>query len=224
MAGLSWGDADRVMKMMKGGHMTDSARKIYEENREDLLSRFVSGAVENGYDENFARDLFEKMTTYTFNKGHGVGYSLISVEEMFYKVYFPNEYWFVKLKYAKDDAEFNKFCEKAAVDGSVIFLPHVNYSKARTCLRKVQGESAIQQGLSSIKGVGEKAASFIEEERNNNGIFINYDDFYDRCKSRVVTTKVINLLQESGALEFKKKTYIGRVTKYNSALFARAQN
>lgn len=219
---LSWSDADRVMKMMKGGHMTDSARKIYEENREDLLTRFVNGAVENGYDEGFAKDLFEKMTTYTFNKGHGVGYSLISVEEMYYKLYHPSAYWFVKLKYAKNDSEYDKFCAKAAKDGSVVFLPHVNYSSEKAKLRKVEGEECLQQGLSEIKGVGEKAASYILEERKKNGIFTSFDNFYDRCKSRTVTSRVIELLKEAGALEFNKKIYIKRVTKYNSALYSRA--
>lgn len=221
LAGMDWQDADRIMKFMKGSNMTEKALQLYAKNRDELLGKFQKGTKKVGMSSEEAEQLFDDMTCYTFNKGHGVGYSLISIEEMFYKVYYPNDYWFAKLKYAKDDAEFHRFCEKAVADGSVVFLPHVNYSKAKTSLRKVEGENAIQQGLTSIKGVGEKAADFIMNERKENGVFINYDDFYDRCKCRVVTTRVISLLEESGALEFKKKTYINRVIKYNSALFAR---
>ena len=65
-------------------------------------------------------------------------------------------------------------------------------------------------------------ADKIIEERKKNGIFISYDDFYDRCKSRLVTTRVISILKEQGALEFSKKKYVNRVTKYNATLYARA--
>ena len=221
IGGLEWAEADKIMKLMKGGHMTESAQKAYNENKENLKRKFVDGAVSNGYKRSFAEDLYEKMISYTFNKGHGVGYSLISIEEMFYKVYYPNEYWFAKLKYAKDESEYNRFCSKAVTDGSVIFLPHVNYSKLKSCLRKVEGESIIQQGMAEIKNVGDKAAEFIYNERKKNGIFMSYDDFYDRCKSRLVTSRVIDKLTESGALDFSKKTYIKRVKAYNTALFSR---
>ena len=75
--------------------------------------------------------------------------------------------------------------------------------------------------FSEIKNVGEKAATFIIEERKKNGIFTSFDDFYDRCKSRTVTSRVIDTLKEQGALEFNKNTYINRVKKYNSALYGR---
>ena len=106
-------------------------------------------------------------------------------------------------------------------DGAVLFLPHVNWSDAHAKLLKHDGEQTIQQGLSELKGVGEKAADFIVEERNKNGIFTSYDNFYDRCKSRLVTSRVVSILKEVGALEFNKRTYIKRVTKYNAALYSR---
>ena len=85
----------------------------------------------------------------------------------------------------------------------------------------LQGENCLQRGLSEIKGVGEKAAVEIVEERKKNGIFTSYDNFYDRCKSRVVNERVLKIIKEQGAGEFDKKVYISRVTKYNSSLLAR---
>lgn len=222
LAGMDWQDADKVMKMMKGSHMTESAQRLYNEMRDELFKKFIEGSVKNGFDKEASTDLFEKMTTYTFNKGHSVGYSLISMEEMFYKTYFPNEYWFSKLKYARDDSEMGRFQSFAVADGSIIFLPHVNWSDPKTKLRKMEGEKVIQLGLSTIKNVGEKACIQIKEERDKNGVFRSYDDFYDRCKSRLVTSRVIDALQEAGALQFNKSIYISGVTKYNSSLMARS--
>ena len=80
-------------------------------------------------------------------------------------------------------------------------------------------------GINEIKGVGEKAAAFIEEEKRKHGIFTNYDNFYDRCvvKGSPVNKGVVNKLVSEGALEFNKKTYIKRVVAFNSTLFSQAK-
>ena len=205
--------------MQRGG--TEKAIRNFEENYDNYLKKFEKGAQKHGMSKLQARDIFDKFFNYAFNKGHATGYSLISLEEMYYKVYYPVEFWYVKMKYSGDEVKVAKFKEKAVKDGAVLFLPHVNYS-ADYKLRKIDGEEVIQEGLSSIKGVGEKASLEIEAERRAHGIFTSYDNFYDRCKSRVVTTKVIKILKEQGALEFNKRTYINRVTKYNSSLYDRA--
>lgn len=216
---MEWPEADKITKMQRGG--TEKAIRNFEENYDNYLKKFEKGAQKHGMSKLQARDIFDKFFNYAFNKGHATGYSLISLEEMYYKVYYPVEFWYVKMKYSGDEVKIAKFKEKAVKDGAVLFLPHVNYS-ADYKLRKIDGEEVIQEGLSSIKGVGEKASLEIEAERRAHGIFTSYDNFYDRCKSRVVTTKVIKILKEQGALEFNKKTYINRVTKYNSALYDRA--
>ena len=219
IGGLEWPEADKILKMQRGG--TEKAIRNFEENYDNFVKKFEAGAKRYGMSKEQAFEIFDKFFNYAFNKGHATGYSIISVEEMFYKVYYPTEFWYVKMKYGGDEAKLAKFKEKAIADNAVIFLPHVNYSADYT-LRKVEGDTVIQEGLSSIKGVGEKAAAFIENERKSNGVFTSFDDFYDRCKSRSITTRTIQLLKEFGALEFNKKAYVNRVVKYNSALYARA--
>lgn len=223
LGGLSWGDADKIVKFVKQGH-EGALRKLEAEkqNGNDLEKKFFSGARKNGISQADIENIWEGMLVYSFNKGHAAGYSVISFEEMFYKVHHPTIFWYVKTKYAGSDAERERYCAQAVKDGAVVFLPHVNYSQIRTSIRKVEGEQVLQQGLSDLKDVGEKAAELIYEERKKNGIFRSYDDFYDRCAGRVVNKKVLRVLEEQGAIEFKKKTYIKRVTLYNSSLYSRA--
>ena len=219
IAGMTWDEAHNITKMKIG---VPKFNYYFENDYPRFEQAFVNGCKKLGVPADTAKDIFKKFYDYSFNKGHSVGYSLISVEQMYYKVYYPEVFWFAKIKYANDDSDFFKYCENAVGDGAVVFLPHVNYSRAKSSLRKIDGEFAIQQGLSSIKGVGEVAANAIVAERKANGIFVSYDNFLDRVQDKKVNKKVLGLLIESGALEFKKSTYISRVKKYNSSLYARA--
>lgn len=225
IGGLEWSEADAVLKANKHGSAARSIailNKYTEKTGVDLKEKFLKNAVKNGLTKQQAENTWNGLMVYTFNKGHAVGYCIISMEEMFYKVYYPVFFWYAKIKYARTDQERAEFNNEAAKAGSVLFLPHVNYSKPSTSIRKVEDEPVLQQGLSELKGVGEKAAQAIYDERRKNGIFVSFDDFYDRCVGRVVNKKVLNILLEQGALEFNKKTYIKRVTAYNVALYSRA--
>ncbi len=218
---MTWGDADKVMKMIGGQSQSEDAKAEFERNKKELNEKFVKGALKNGLSKQQAQEVFDTMLVYSFNKGHAVGYSLIGVEECYYKVYHPTKFWFCKIKYAPNEDDYDKFCSLAVQDNLVVFLPHINYSDIKMKIRKVDGEECLQRGLAELKGVGEKAATEIVAERIANGIFTSFDNFYDRCKSRVVNERVIRIIKEYGAAEFNKKTFISRVTKYNSALLAR---
>ena len=224
VGGLEWNEADRVLKANKHGFKEKAVailNKYAEDTGVDLHKKFVKGCVSNGMTKQQAQNVWDSLLVYSFNKGHAAGYCIISMEEMFYKVYYPVFFWYAKIKYARDDKERDEFCNEAAKAGSVLFLPHVNYSKVSTSIRKVDNEAVLQQGLTQIKGVGEKAAQVIVDERKK-GVFKSFDDFYDRCAGRTVHKGVIEKLRESGALEFNKKKYIERVTHYNTALYSRA--
>lgn len=226
IGGLEWGEADKVLKANKHGFKERAVailNKYAEDTGVDLHKKFVTNACKNGLTKQQAENTWDSLLVYSFNKGHAAGYCIISMEEMYYKQYYPTYFWYSKIKYARDDKERAEFCNEAVKAGSVLFLPHVNYSKPSTSIRKVEGEEVLQQGLTEIKGIGSIAAEYIYEERRKNGVFVSFDDFYDRCAGRVVNKRVVNTLLEYGALEFNKKAYIKRTTVYNSALYSRAQ-
>lgn len=149
------------------------------------------------------------------------GYALISIEQMYYKIYYNTEFWYVTLKYA-NEKDIPRLSAKAVYNGVVILLPHVN-GCAYHSIAKIDGERCIREGMSTLKNVGLKAAQVIEEERKKNGKYLDYDDFLDRMESykRIVNKRVLEVLKTEGALEFDKKIYFGRCQKYNSSLYSR---
>lgn len=208
LAKMESGDVDKLMKF-----------KFSEEERVVLKEKFIKGAKEHSHiDNKTAGQLFDNMALYMFNKGHGAGYALVSEWQMYHKVKHPTEFWFSTIKWEIDDYKRVGFMSEASSEGILFFLPHVNYT-AEDSLRKVDGEKVVQLGTSGILNVGKKAAEAIETERKKNGPFTSKDDFLDRVEKRVVNSRAVAALVENGALEFNKKTYISRVTKYNSTLY-----
>ncbi len=218
---LSYEEADKVVKFMKSTNMTAAQIKEREKEFSGIRDKFVKGAMKTkGLSKEEANDLFMKITVYTFNEGHSTGYSLISFEQMYYKRYHPEAFWLVTLKYANSQ-DLYRLKSKAVLDGNVILLPHVNYGSKFT-LVQVDGENALAEGLSDVKGVGPKAAEAIENERLANGRYRSKEDFLNRVDRRVVNAGVLKILEANGALLFDKKTYFSRVQKYNSTLYMKA--
>lgn len=217
---MEWGESDKVMKMMKGTQMTERAQKERNELFEQLKSHFIEGARKEKIKRKEAEEIFEKMVTYTFNKGHATGYSLISVQLMYYKVYYPELFWYVSMKYASTESDEWKYKCLAVSEGNLILTPHINGTN-KYSLVKIDGENCIMEGLSSIKNVGIKAAESIEEERKLNGPYKDRDDFDDRLPKRVVNARVRKALEDAGALCFDKKRYFDFVEKYNLSIASR---
>ena len=215
--GLSWNQADKLRKMDDPASL--KSRKLLEQYHDEFLDIFVKGLARYGIGKEEAADLFEKFLNYTFNKGHAVGYVLISIIEMFYKVYYNTYFWCAKLNRCSSDNAF-KFSKLAVQDGSVLLTPHVN-GTAKYSIANIDGEDCILEGLNSLKGIGEKVAKAIEEERIANGPYKDIDDMEDRLPGRIFTSKVRQILKENGSCIFDKKRYMDHVMKYNISLASR---
>lgn len=215
--GLNWNQADKLRKMDDPGSF--KARKLLEQYHDEFLNVFIRGMKKHGVGRSEASELFGKFLNYTFNKGHAVGYTLISFYEMFYKVYYNTIFWQVKLKYCSDENEW-KFQNLAVKDGALILTPHVNGS-AYYSIANVDNEDCILMGISSIKGVGDKVAKSIEKEKKKNGNYKDIDDLCDRLPKRIITSRVKEALKENGACIFDKKRYFDHVMRYNIELASR---
>lgn len=222
---LSWEEADKVMKMLKGKEQTEAHLKIVEQEKKKLTEKFAEGAMKKGISKNKAKEMFENLLVYSFNKGHAVGYTLISIEEMYYKIYYPIEFWACKLKSESTDIKRIEYKSYAVKDGCVIMLPHVNgtiYDE----ISELDGDKVIQEGLATIKNVGEKAAKEIIEM----GPYIDFPDFEEKLmelpkeRKRCINKRVIQTLKDFGAFDFNEKNYHRRIVSYNSSLYSKTFN
>jgi DNA polymerase-3 subunit alpha len=210
---LDWTITDKIVKA--------DINHISKENLEEWKKAFIKGAKEYGLTKQQTKEIFTSLVQYSFNRGHGVAYSMLSAELMYFKVHYPLQFWFCTMKYENKDDNLIKHEAQAAKEGIIILLPHVN-GKSDYSITKLDGERCIQRGLTTIKGVGEKAALSIEEEHKANGKFKSVRDFTDRMKgNRSVTSRVIETLIKEGALEFNSKKYLNRIERYNVSLFQR---
>lgn len=210
--GMSYDDIDKILKMMKG------IGRRNEEVIKELRKKYVKGAVERGSSKGQALHTFEKTLVYSFNQGHATGYSLISFILMYYKVHYPEVFWLIKLKYVDKEDRRDLYERMAIQHGSVLLLPHVN-GTADYSLNNSFGDQCIQRGLTTIKGVGNKVASAIEDERKKHGPFKNRKDFMERTKDCRIGVGVLNALEKAGALEFNEKKYLVAVEKYNRMVY-----
>ena len=212
IGGFNNEDADKIAKY--------DAKHIPEETAKEYHKIFVKNAVKNGISRNEAENLFNSLLGYSFNRGHAVAYGMLAAELGYFKANYPDEFWYVTLKYeqkedarARDEALYVKA-------GGIIFLPHVNgYAKYK--LTEYEGDKILVQGTSAIKGVGDIAAAAIEAEKEANGPYKDIDDFTDRLPKKIANARVVSALKAAGALKFNKKAYVDNVLKYNCKLMAR---
>lgn len=214
IGGFTPDEADKIAKY--------DANHIPEEVAKEYHDKFTSNAVKNGLTREEAEDLFTSMLGYSFNRGHAVAYAMLSAELGYFKAHYPEQFWFVTLKHEWKDENIWRDEALYVRSGGIVFTPHVNGPKQYSLVEQ-DGEQVLQQGYVNIKNVGAKAADLIEEERAKNGDYKDIDDFIDRCKSRAVTSRVIDALEDAGALQFNRKKYLKQVERYNIAILSKGR-
>lgn len=193
-AGFSLGQADNLRKAMG---------KKDEALMEKQLSVFINGAKALNRDPVVAETLFNqirKFAEYGFNKSHSTTYACISYITAWQKTHYPLAFMASLLEYSKDDADkMISYCEDINQLGFKIAPPDINKSETKFTIKPE--DKSIVFSLAGIKGIGEKLAQFIIEDRNKNGKFLDVYDFYKRTKSFGTSSKTLEALTYAGAFD-----------------------
>ena len=193
----------------------DIVRRAMSKKKHDVMLseeiHFINGSKKNGIPETVAKDIFREMqsfASYAFNKSHAAAYAVIAYQTAWLKFHYPVEFMTATINSFSGStdrtAHYINTCKKAGIQ---ILNPHIN--KSQYDFTKEGGN--IRFGLGGIKNLGQNAVSRIIEDRNNNGIYIDFDDFITRTSSLDVNKRCIECLVKAGALDglgYNRKTML----------------
>lgn len=192
IAGFSLGAADMLRRAMG------------KKKPEVLMSKkkeFIDGAIQNGFTEQHAAEIFEIMIPfagYGFNKSHAAAYSVVAYRTAYLKAHFPAEFIAANLTNEINSTDkLPQYIAEGRAMGLAIDPPDVNRSDS--VFDVVDGR--IVFGLRGIKGMGESASEEIVRERNENGPYKSFLDFLRRVDLHTINKTALEVLIKTGAFD-----------------------
>lgn len=193
LANYSLGEGDVLRRAMG-----KKDREQMEKERE----KFRQGAIENGLSDANATAIFDKMekfASYGFNKSHAAAYGFLTYVTAYLKANYPGIWMAALMTCDRDDvSKVAKFIRESRSLNIEILPPDVNESGKEF----VATDKGIRFAMSGIKGVGEGVVEAILEEREANGPFVDFYDFFKRIDLKRVGKKTIECLVDAGAFDF----------------------
>jgi DNA polymerase-3 subunit alpha len=214
MAGMTWGEADRLRKAMGkklpeemaqmkqaffDGFDTKTTKWVYRRNEEGTP---VAVAVPKPtYPRAVAEGLWEAIETfsgYGFNAAHAAAYAQLACQTAYLKAKYPVEYMAACLSIETGTPERMAVvlaeCRRLGIP---ILPPDVSHSEMDFA---VEGH-AVRYALQAVKNVGASAIRSIVEARESGGPFRDLDDFCRRVEWKSLNKRALESLIKAGAMD-----------------------
>ncbi|EHS87506.1 DNA-directed DNA polymerase III alpha subunit [Limosilactobacillus gastricus PS3] len=191
MAGFSLGQADSLRRAM-------SKKKAQEMER--MRHSFVQGALQKGYEESVAQQVFDYMdqfANYGFNRSHAVAYSKMAFEMAYLKAHYPLAFYAALLSIEPNPEKEIEHFQSAKRMQVAIKNPSINQSDSDFTVEN----NRLRIGLGFIKGIRGDFVKAILTERQARGPFENLNDFINRLDERWQNEKQILPLIYVGAFD-----------------------
>ncbi len=192
MSGYSLGEAD-ILRWAMG-------KKVKKE-MQSQRKRFVKGAMEKGYKEKLATDVYDLIESfggYGFNKSHSVAYAILAYRTAYLKTHFRTEYLAACMTVDIKQDTIVKIFNDAKNQGIRFIPPDINQSEFGFA---AISDNEILYGLGALKQIGASVVESIVEARNQGGAFKNLKDFCIRINLNQVGKAACQALINAGSFD-----------------------
>lgn len=203
---------EQIMKAVVVGGLSpvesDILRTAIKKKNMDLIESF-HGKFREGYSallresgikertEEKADEVWSKLLAfsgYGFNKSHAVAYTMMSYWSQWFKVNYPLEFWTTSLQYAskESDIPYRLVEMKKTGAGIEVRPPDINFSdETFTCDPTT---NRIFFSLGKVKGIGDRALSFLKAMKQEHGEVFSFEDFITSAPKGINRTVVLRLI------------------------------
>ena len=195
-------EADKFRKIITKLHENQNL----DEKTLKHKNTFVECYIKKGVSEEYANNVWDKLgafSSYAFNIAHSASYAVLGYCSLWFKVYYPLEFWTISLQWSKEELISAKLAEIDQAGLVKVIAPDINNSNIGfRCDKKTD---KIYWSISSVKFAGNIAVSAILEEREKNGKFKSLKDFVSRVNKSKVNKRVICCLILAGCFDEVEK-------------------
>ncbi len=207
--GMPVAELNSFLKAVKGKHAqggySSASTAIFDDNYQKFLTLCQNVGMSK-IDAEISWELVEGFAAYGFNRAHATAYSLLGYQLAYLKLNYPLQFHTVLLETSVGTPKEDQYIKETRRMKIPVLPVDVNKSGASWTMDPEK--EAIRKGLSTIKGVGGKAA----DEIAHNSPYSSVSEIIQRCPSRIVTggksweskgtlNGVLGNLRQAGALK-----------------------
>lgn len=189
--GLSLGEADMLRRGMSGKFRS-------REEFSKVKDQFFENCKNQGHSDELTSEIWrqiESFAGYAFAKGHSASYAVESYQSLFLKAYYPLEYLVATLNNFGGFYQPEYYVHEARMNGAMIHPPTINKSHYQNHIEV----NHIYLGFMMLESFEVKNATKIVNERAENGLFLDLDDFIERV---AISLEQLSILIKINAFEF----------------------
>jgi DNA polymerase III alpha subunit len=180
LGGFAPDEAEGVRKIIK---LITSSKPDKESLKkwDKVIEKFKKGCLSNGISESVTEEILENIkesSGYSFNASHSVGYAILAAETMWYKIYYPLEFYYAVIQHADGAKKANQIY--IALSKLINMGFELTFGDINNCLMefKQTGKKELTLPVSLFKNLNKVKTQALLEQRP----FIDIEDFFKKVK------------------------------------------